>query len=366
MQSAEISPLDLLRKGHRAHWATGTVLLLLALLVSGCSSIGPPTLKRDRFDYSDSLSKSAQEQMLLNLVRLRYVESPVFFDVTSVVNSYSIEVRASGSWNILPGADTQTAQGGGSYSDRPTVSYAPRRGEAFTRSLLRPVPPASIVALAQAGWPVDFVFSMTVNSINGLQNRFGAGDRARDASPGFVRLMALLRDTQKSGSVGIRIENRGGVDTAVLFFTRGASEAVERKLAEAKQLLQLDPDAGEYNLTYGALARNDKEVAILSRSLLEIMTELSSFIDVPPEDVAEGRTFPGSASGRGMPPLIAVKHSPEDQEHVFTKVRYRDQWLWIDDRDFRSKRTFAFLMVISSLTETTGSPTAPILTIPTG
>lgn len=303
--------------------------------------------------------------MLLNLVRLRYVESPVFLDVTSVVNSYTASAGVSGGVDIKEGADN----GGGvdanaSYSDRPTVTYAPRRGEAFTRSLLRPIPPTSLVALAQAGWPVDFLFSLSVNAINGMQNRFGAGERARAADPEFEELMVLLRDLQKSGKAGIRIENQDGFDSAVFFFSRGGS--AEKKAGKVRQLLGLDPGSSEFHLTYGNQARDNREIAILSRSLLEIMTELSSYIEVPSQDAEEGRTYPNLSDMGGAKPLLKVKSSGHSRGNSSTAARYRGNWFWVDDRDFRSKRTFSFLMVLSSLTETSGSQSAPVLTIPTG
>jgi hypothetical protein len=45
-------------------------------------------------------------------------------------------------------------------------------------------------------------------------------------------------------------------------------------------------------------------------------------------------------------------------------VRYRDRWFWIDDRDASSKRVFAFLMLMFSLTETGTAQSAPVLTVP--
>jgi len=40
-------------------------------------------------------------------------------------------------------------------------------------------------------------------------------------------------------------------------------------------------------------------------------------------------------------------------------------WFWIDDRDLNSKRMFAFVMLLFSLTETGGDQRAPIVTVPT-
>ena len=298
--------------------------VMIALLAGGCTSIGPPVLKRDRFDYADSLSKSAQEQMLLNLVRLRYVESPVFLDVTSVVNSYTLDTGVGGGLNFADsGNDSQNLRADASYTDRPTVTYSPRRGEAFTRSLLRPIPPASLVALAQAGWPVDFIFRTTINSANGIGNRFGAAGRARAADPQFHQLMAALRDIQKSGAAGIRIEDREGLDAAVFFFTRGAPKRVEDDIREVKRILKLDPGATQYDLTYGNVARNNREIAVLSRSLLEIMTDLSSNIEVPQKDIDEGRTYAALADDSGIPPLVTIKSGKQPAGEAFAKTRYR-------------------------------------------
>jgi len=59
-----------------------------ALLIGGCTSIGPGTVTRDRFDYPTAISESWKSQMLLNMVKLRYGDAPVFLDVASVINSY--------------------------------------------------------------------------------------------------------------------------------------------------------------------------------------------------------------------------------------------------------------------------------------
>jgi hypothetical protein len=343
-----------------------TCLLLLAFVTApACTSIGPPMLKRDRFDYSNALSNSAREQMLLNLVRLRYMESPVFLDVTSVVNQYTLEGTLRAGIDSGPIFNSQAGGAEGTYADRPTVTYAPRRGEDFTRSLLRPIPPSSLFALAQAGWNIDFLFLNSTNAINGVYNRFGSGLRARPADPGFAKLMSLLRDIQKASSTGIRIDEKGEQAAAVFFFTRNAAPEIERKIREVNQLLGLDPDTREFNLTYGAVAENDNEVTVLSRSLLEMMANYSSDIEVPQKHVEEQRTWGTLEPDDGLAPLMKIRSGPKRDRNAAISAKYRDHWFWIDDRDFQSKRAFLYLMIISSLTET-GEATAPILTIPAG
>ena len=111
----------------------------------------------------------------------------------------------------------------------------------------------------------------------------------------------------------------------------------------------------------------DTELAMLTRSMLSIMRELRAPVDVPPEDITEGRaqpTMPILPEGsRELRMYVDIRSSLED---AFVSVTYRDRWFWIDDRDFASKRTFSFLMPLFSLTETGGKEGLPLVTIPTG
>ena len=45
------------------------------VLLAGCAGIGPGTVSRDRFDYVNAISNSWKKQMLLNLVKMRYVDA---------------------------------------------------------------------------------------------------------------------------------------------------------------------------------------------------------------------------------------------------------------------------------------------------
>src|SRR5262245_12100196 len=66
------------RNGMRLNtWAPRASLLVLPWLIA-CGSIGPGTVPRDRFDYSTAVADSWKQQALLNVVKLRYADNPVF------------------------------------------------------------------------------------------------------------------------------------------------------------------------------------------------------------------------------------------------------------------------------------------------
>src|SRR5262245_19802621 len=118
---------------HHPKGARGLVLLpaVLALAFAGCASIGPGTVARDRYDYSDSISESWKRQMLLNIVKLRYLDPPVFVDVGQIVAGYSLETAATvGGQSTKPGPDSFSLGASGRFTDRPTITYTPLTGNA--------------------------------------------------------------------------------------------------------------------------------------------------------------------------------------------------------------------------------------------
>jgi len=352
-----------------------TLITAIALaLLTGCAHLGPQTVGRDRFDYNEAISNSWKEQTLLNIVKIRYADMPLFVEVASVVSGYTLEgaVNLGSTVSLESGApgDFLSLGTSGKYTDRPTITYAPITGQQFNQSFLTPIPPRAVLFLVQSGWPVDLILPITVDSINGLRVSVAAGANARTGDPDYYRVVALLRQIQKSGAVGMQIKRHAGdKETTVLFFYKEhLNPGLEDALAELNRLLDLNPNKPEVTVTYGLLPKNDAEIAMLTRSMLQIMVALATQVDVPAAHVADGRTTEslGRAENDNTSPgrLIHIKHSVEKPDNAFTAVRYRDHWFWIDDRDFFSKRTFAYLMILFSLTESGGKEGLPLVTIP--
>jgi hypothetical protein len=236
---------------------------------------------------------------------------------------------------------------------------------------MTPIPPAAILNLLQGGYPVDLVLRLCVHSINGIHSRFGSGARARQADPEFYQLLEKLRNIQQSGDLGLRVRKTGDQTATLMVFSKKPSPAIEADREEVRKLLGLDPKAEELSVVYGSVATNDREIAILTRSMLEILLDLSSYIEVPAASATEQRTFPTPApevvNSTPVAPLIRILSSSQSPNDAFAAVPYRQEWYWIDDKDFASKRLFSFIMFLFTLTETEGGKQgAPLITIPVG
>ena len=342
----------------------------ICLLLAGCAAVGPPTVSRDRFDYVEAISSSWKRQMLQNLLKLRYADAPVFLDVTSVINAYSFEgnLTAAGQLARVGRGDSFAAiEAGAAYSDKPTITYSPLSGEKFARSLMTPLPISGILFLLQSGYPADAVLRICIGSINGLDNARGARGDPHAGDPRFAELLAAIRAAQASDSLGIRQKSPRDRESAIMYL-RSQPGRETAPLHRIRELLGLDPKAVEFDVVYGSFPSDPTEVAVLSRSTLQVMTEFASYIDVPAADLAEGRVYAPARSPEDLrlfPALLGVRSGDVAPTDANAAVRYRNAWFWIDDRDVNSKTALTFLMLLFSLNETNASPAAaPLVTVP--
>jgi hypothetical protein len=337
-------------------------------LAAGCGSMGPNTVARDRFDYSTAISDSWKRQILLNIVKFRYLDPPIFVDVGQIVSGYTLEYGATVGGTFTSGSDTAAVGGSAKYTDRPTITYVPLTGNQFQRALMTPLPPSSVFGAIQAGWPAEGVLFASVDTINGLRNeRMGPGGVSA-ADEGFVRAVELFGKLQRSGSVALRVKDDSGGGAIVTFRKEDIPPETAAEADELRRLLKLDPESRELRLSYGALAADGHELAVLTRPVLQMLNVLSSHAEIPEEDLSEGRATPAwesveaSVERRSKFRVRCTKGKPKD---AFVAVPYRDHWFWVDDRDLVSKRHFAFVMYLFTLADTGERGGQPVLTIPT-
>jgi hypothetical protein len=347
------------------------MLRALAVLVlsAGCTSIGPGTVTRDRFDYGTAITDSWKRQILLNIVKIRYVDPPIFVDVGQIVSGYTLEYGASAGGTLTSGTDTVTLGGSAKYTDRPTITYVPLTGPQFQRALMAPLPPAAVFSAIQAGWPADGVLLASVEAINGLRNERANVTGVTAADGDFLRVLEILGRLQRSGNVALRVRKEQDTEGAILTFrTESLPQETAAEAAELRRLLKLDPDATEFRLAYGQLPADNRELAVLTRPVLLILMALAAHAEIPEGDVAAGRAAPGwaeAANGVESRQRFRVHCSKDRPKDAFVSVPYRDHWFWIDDRDIASKRHFAFVMFLLTLADTGSRGGEPVLTIPT-
>jgi hypothetical protein len=343
-------------------------VIIVMLSASGCRSLGPKSISPDRIDYVEQIGESWKKQMLLNIVKLRYLDPPVFLDVTSVISQYGIEnqVNVDGRWYWpMPSTSGYEAGVGGysRYAEKPTITYTPLSGSKFTRNLLTPIPPVAIISLIQSGWPIDMIFSLAVKTVNGVQSPFGAraSITAKQESD-FIQLTQALRKVQQAGVVDIRLEKNGEKEDMLFAISDSMSNETQQERETIRRILKVNPDINKYKLVLGSVSQSDDQLAMLTRSLLDIMLGVASKVEVPQKDVAENRTLPTvPLSGSEWETRIhSGCNKPQD---AFAAVRYQDNWFWIDNKDVQSKRNFALLMILMSLTETEQKSGAPLFTI---
>jgi hypothetical protein len=107
----------------------GFIVLAAAIALGGCNAVGPRTVDADRIDYGTAITESWKRQALLNIVKLRYADPPIFIDVGSIGAGYSLETSVNVGLGTqdspLGGTDTLSLGGAGRFTDRPTITYIP-------------------------------------------------------------------------------------------------------------------------------------------------------------------------------------------------------------------------------------------------
>jgi hypothetical protein len=182
------------------------VFLLIVLATAGCAYTMPPQkIPLDRRNYLDAVSTSWKEQLLSNLVRLRYGESLTSLEMTSVTTSYELDAGLSAgdtvSWGAMPnnvGFRNAAPLGATlAYSDKPTITYVPVRGEALAQTMIEPLNPLKILKSLQTGWKANYVFPCSVKSINDLRS---------PSDVKFFEFAILFQNLKQRGAIRIAAE----------------------------------------------------------------------------------------------------------------------------------------------------------------
>ena len=349
----------------------------------GCQTIGPRSLRTTHPQYNHAISRTLDEQFLLNLVRLKYRDNPFFLEVSSVTTQQSVETEMSASVKFAAGGgDTLTPSAGMTYKETPTISYAPLRGDQFLKQILSPVPLEAVLILTQSGWSVERVVSVCVERVNGLDNASNASGPTPSREPrfeNFQKMVGILRELQLADALVLGAapclpdadgKMRSGND---LVLRVQPVAALAPRIVRLKELLGV-PNAGdELRLTNMFFNRPENGLAVRTRSMMGILFYLSHNAEVPPAHREAGlvtRTLAADNTAfdwnKVTGDLFRVKSADARPANAFVSVTYRGKWFYLADNDLESKSTFMLLTQLFNLQAGQIKTVAPALTIGVG
>lgn len=328
---------------------------------------------RDQFDYAAAIGDAKKQQILMNIVKLRYAEWPVFLEVHQVVAGYNWEQTGSAKIflkRMFNAAERDNAELGyvGRFVERPTITYSPLGGENFVRNILTPARPESLLSLIQSGWPVDRLFQMMVQSVNGKRNRNVMYGTDYPAEPAFIRFVNLLKKIHIANAISIRVkqtEGQGKVNK-LNFRTNLLDSETLRELDEVKALLGLNPDVDSYHIIWDSISEDPNTIAIQTRSVIQVMVAMAVSVELPPEEIKKGGAMRFKSTQKDaaadLSSLMQIHSGPSAPKDAFVAVRYHNRSFWIDGYDWNSKISLAYLTLLLTVTES-GEVKGPQLTI---
>jgi hypothetical protein len=317
---------------------------LACLWPCGCA-FGPKALEKTHGRYNEAYRQVDSEELLLNIVRLRYTDAPAEVEVSAIAAQYELTAAAE----ARPFFGTESVSGpdfrsfstvlpflGTGGANRPTISLTPiHSGETVAR-YLQPITLEGVIFFAETSWPISTIFRLWLEGINGVPNAPSASGPTRSFPPEyaeFLRATELLQAIQDRGELTFR-KTEEDVPGDPIPLDRVSGEALveaqkagyeyrltpdktawqlvrkQRKLyldfspralaspeyAELVRLLNLLPGLTRYEVTRSTVgfieqtpaARPSDKLVLVPRSLIQVVYYLSHGVEVPPEHLTSG------------------------------------------------------------------------------
>lgn len=346
-------------------------ILLVVLPSTGCLFSGPRRLRAGRADFNMAVQQTNSEELLLNLVRLKYRDSAYFMSVSNITSSSlrtaSVTAGASITRN---GADTYAPAATVGIQEAPTIVYQPLQGEQFVRAVMTPLRIEEVVLLFHSGWGVDRILRVVLQSMNSVPNAPTASGPTPDMAPEykeFRELAILLRRLARRGLVELG-QSTGPDATFQLIFTAPADDPDATRV---RQILKLRPDLNSFSIVPGFGASDGSNIKVVLRSFNSVLSFLSDSIDTPVRDESSGHvTITKTQGGERFDwqlvfgNLLHIHTAQQQPKNAAVAVRYRGAWFYIEDSDLDSKSTFNLLGDIFAMQAGEIKTTAPVLTVP--
>jgi len=396
-------------------------LIALALVVHGCG-IQPRILQQRHWEMNETIRLTHAEQLLLNVVRLRYNETPYFLQVSSISTQFSAQTSI-GTTATLPseGSNVFGTSTGLAYAEAPVVTWAlPDSRDLYAR-LLAPMGADQLTALANAGWDTTRVLRVGVKTMNRLRNkefRVGEGIYTPPEYDAFVEALSLMSELSREVAVDFaygvkstvgggkipmaRMDPRAipdGLAYGLQFMTRNDPEVFEPlKLSKPlflrfsktsddnpnarrlRDLLDLDPKKYSFGIVDTGNSGVEQlrsesgspsqvmedetelaEIVVNNRSMMEVLLFTSAFVQVPDEQIASGLVEGTVVLDASWLTVLAARAEPRD---AFLKLSYHGQWFYIPGNDLTSRVSFGLLDALFESVVGNVPGAKPLLTLP--
>lgn len=395
----------------RATRLAALAVMALAVVASGCGTMGPKVMKGNRTAYNTGIQQSDKEELLLNLVRIRYLEPPFFMSVGSISSSFNFQVTTGLSADLNSGP-TQTVVPYGvsektgqvtsfypafagypdvavrpnlefQYYESPTITYAPLQGEKYVTQLLSEIDPGRFFFLYRAGADMDMLLDVLVRQLGTLRNPAPDEDtpEGRTGRDRFRELSRALAAMQVRGDLQLQYTapEHGVAESLVLQMRFAeAAEAVRldelfgialprlcapdgRLVAQARLIRAMD--------FLSVQTRDDRAVNLTFdlRNTMEVLQYLAQGVQVPEEDVKAGiAEGPAQHLVPEARSAIAVHCSRKKPPAAYVSTFYEGKWFFVAANDMPSKSAFGFLMTLLAMEGGDVKSSLPVLTIPVG
>lgn len=334
---------------------------LAAATLASCAGIGPASIATQRPGYSEVIAATDERELLINVVRLRYLDTPLFLRVASVTASPSLETALRSEASVDGDGDF----GGGVleprvvYTDAPTIVYSPLDGREFAHELLLPIEPATVFLMVHNGFDFGLVARLLLRSLNGLTND-------RNATPGeraaFRRVTAELAELVAEGLLRLGTPPEGlDRERPRLVFRVDPDTHDDPRGQRVLESLGLAPGIDTIQVGFG-LAHDESTIAVETRSLLALLAHLSGHVDVPEDDLSV--VWPVPETSTEAEPLMRIHSADRRPSGADPAVPYRGRWFYIAADDLRSRNTFYLVRLLFSLQAADAGGDGVVLTLP--
>ncbi len=339
--------------------------------------MGPRFIEGSRTDYNVAMGNTESEQILLNLVRLRYGDAPYFLEATALNTQFLLAPSVeAGSTFDFDGASTYSLKGKLAYEEKPTVTYSPLRGEDFVRQILSRISLETILLLDSSGWSTERVIRLCVEDINGIDNAAKASGPTPSEPPdisAFNELVTILASLEAKGGLSITESSNQAKSTKYT-----VEFSPEREFAsEINKLRQVLGITGASKSNPKLVEIGDQTyknaIEVQTRSFMGVMYFLAQAVVVPKEDINQQKVATTSLENgdsfdweKVTGKLAVINSSSSKPSNAAIAVNYRGWWFYVADSDVTTKATFQLLGQLFALQSRDKKGSSPLLTLPIG